>query len=89
MTAQADEPAFPVVSTELAMNEYNHIYPNVTSVGGLTKRELFAAMALQGMLASSHPYAEQAWQSDAVAAEWSRNLADALLRALEPKPETP
>lgn len=38
----------------LAEDEHCHLYKDVTIQGyGLTKRELFAAMALQGILANS------------------------------------
>jgi len=47
---------------------------------GLTKREYFAAMALQGMLA------EQYWTSPENLARCSTEVADALINALNDKP---
>ena len=47
---------------------------------GLTKREYFAAMALQGMLA------EQYWTSPENLARCSTEAADALINALNDKP---
>ena len=73
--SKADEPAFPII-TPLG---------SVIHDGGLTKREYFAAMAMQGMLAGhDYPFAldEIAEASDLCVA-----YADGLLRALERKPE--
>ena len=47
---------------------------------GLTKREYFAAMAMQGMLA------EQWWTSPENLARCSTEAADALIKALNDKP---
>lgn len=49
---------------------------------GLTKRELFAAMAMQGMLASGRPVSDETL-SDATTA------ADALIEALNEQKEQP
>lgn len=43
MTTDPNEAAFPT------------LYPDGTEYGGLTKREYFAAMALQGLLAANRP----------------------------------
>ena len=48
---------------------------------GLTKREHFAALAMQGMLARSYSVGEQEPPYDAMIA-WSVRCADDLLRAL-------
>jgi len=45
---------------------------------GLTQRELFAAMAMQGMQANS-----SVTRSEEVYASWSVRMADALLAALK------
>jgi hypothetical protein len=63
--SKADEPAFPTDAKVLRR--------------GLTKREYFAAMALQGFLAAS-------WNNDDTADKAVRH-ADLLLAALERKPE--
>ena len=51
---------------------------------GLTKRELFAAMAMQGILAN--PDSESTVMDHDTAAASAVASADALLAALEPKP---
>ena len=71
-----DASAFPI-SVEVGINEF---FP----CNGLTKRELFAAMAMQGQLASSNSRASQeAWNNSAMCAEWAVEQADALLKALD------
>ena len=52
---------------------------------GLTKRELFSAMAMQGILAGSHPVCRHP-DCEKMAAGAAVAAADALLAALEPKP---
>ena len=52
---------------------------------GMTLRDWFAGQALQGILAAPSPLADQAWKSDAIAAEWSYKLADAMLEARKEK----
>jgi len=68
----ADEPAFPSMGTYGKDGVTGPMY-------GLTKREYFAAMALQGFLAAS-------WNHDGTAEKAVRH-ADLLLAALERKPE--
>jgi hypothetical protein len=53
---------------------------------GLTKRELFAAMAMQGWLASFGADAEITPTGKVQVAELAVELSDALLAALEKKP---
>ena len=50
-------------------------------LGGLTKREHFAAMAMQGMLSDECGGQGPSWNADACAAR-ACQFADALLRAL-------
>lgn len=50
---------------------------------GLTKRELFAAMAMQGLLSNPDELISQ-WDEETVAVSAKRH-ADALLAALEPQ----
>ncbi len=59
----------------------------IERTGGLTKRELFAAMAMQGMIdpMSSVPSAEQISEWSVQIAEWSVQQSDALIKALEGK----
>lgn len=58
----------------------------------LTKRELFAAMAMQGLLSTGqkiephyHPNKDRLLTSGEVISGWSVDYADALIKALEPK----
>lgn len=50
-----NEPAMPVVSTDFSwyQGDQNLNYSNVRSKGGLTIRQQFAAMAMQGLLSNS------------------------------------
>jgi len=67
-----NDPAFPEIFTTLK-DEGSDTY----SVGGLTKRELISAMALQGLLASPHR---------ATTSEFAKGVieyADALIAELE------
>ena len=50
--------------------------------GGLTKRELFAAMAMQGYLAGGY---EQGFENPGYLATWSIEQADLLIAALNKK----
>lgn len=65
----ADQPAHPTVSLNVKSG-------NVENFDGLTKREYFAAMAMQGMLANSF------WGEQDVA-EQAIRYADELLKQLE------
>lgn len=57
MGNKTGDSAFPEVTTDFD-REYDNdqekyvYYPNTYSCGGLSKREMFAAMALQGLLAN-------------------------------------
>ena len=69
--SKADEPAFPAYTG----NKENWVF-------GLTKREYFAAMAMQGLLANSTSSGHiRSCALDSV------DAADALIEALERKPE--
>ena len=73
----ANDPAFPFVST---CDGYNVTFP------GISKRELFAAMAMQGMLA--HPTdmdgdGNPIWPSRIALAGTAVHYADLLLDALK------
>lgn len=61
----ADQPAYPIEADKVSTNSK-----------GLTKREMFAAMAMQGMLANSF------WGEQDVA-EQAIRYADKLLKQLE------
>lgn len=71
----ADKPAFPEITTEY--NEYRSEWVDVKKPG-MTKREYFAAMAMQGILANPNRINKLNY-----AAEESVNEADALIRKLE------
>lgn len=74
---EAHEPAFPQHLTHDA-DRGRTMQSCEMGYGGMTKREYFAAMALQGFLASS---AQGDWLDYA---DWSVKQADALLRRLYP-----
>ena len=57
--------------------------PSVTHLG-LTKREYFAAMAMQGYIVQRRAQDDTSRRK---VAEWSVNMADELLKALESKSE--
>lgn len=79
--SNADEPAVPVL--HLSQNTANGENTMWQSYGGLTKREYFAAMAMQGMM--SHPSCDA--PASAVAAD-AVEFADALLAELaKPSPD--
>lgn len=61
-------------------NERNDDGTHFFAHDGLTKRELFAAMAMQGLLASDAP--------DDFVARWAVSAADALLTALNAEPQS-
>lgn len=65
---------------ESAYPEVNHDNPQFNfPTYGLSKREYFAAMAMQGLLS------EQYWASAECAAKYSVDMADALINALNNK----
>lgn len=49
-----NDTAMPQIQTEFATDEYSRPFGNTYSSGGLTKREYFAAMAMQGMLSTAN-----------------------------------
>lgn len=67
-----DKPAYPSISTNWSLAELNNGMQD-----GLTKREYFAAMAMQGILSSS------ADRGIAYVAQSSIQFADELLKQLE------
>ena len=72
----SEQPAYPTPDCEVSGTALQYL--------GLTKREYFAAMAMQGYLASYGPYDQV---NSKAAAEKSVECADALLTELEkPKP---
>jgi hypothetical protein len=72
---KGNEQAFPIIG-------HNYIREgqkfSVTPHGGLTKREYFAALAMQGLLSQRAEYT-----SFVIAADDAVDFADALLAALE------
>lgn len=70
-----NDPAFPTASRD----------PQSASLfGGLTKRELFAAMAMTGMIGKQHGHVD-GQGDDTQCAELSVAFADALIKELERK----
>lgn len=80
-----EESAFPEIRTEASYDNGDGPYGETSSHGGLTKRELLAAMAMQGMLSHATRYQPhnpgtpwmECMSTEAV------NLADALIAELE------
>lgn len=73
-----NDPAFP---TEwISRNSYGDIRER-TTVPGLTKRELFAAMAMQGLLSNWEALARMGFKSSEVE-KFAIDRADALLKGL-------
>ncbi len=81
--SKASEPAFPLVTSSYTDYENSPNYCGaVWSEGGLTKREYFAAKALQGILSIPPKALEHEWTVQEICAgavKW----ADELLEALE------
>ena len=72
-----DMAAAPVTLTDEQLNEYQHPMVVLNGSRGLTKREYFAGLAMQGIL--SDPDGQTSTQ----AARTAVRYADALLAALE------
>jgi hypothetical protein len=69
-------PAFPLIESEY---DYGASFNGIVSSGGLTKRELFAALALQGLLSNVRRISDDCYLPTAQDAV---KLADALLEEL-------
>lgn len=82
MSNTASDPAFP--HTPSRQMRMDGSYPGASVRGGLSKRELFAAMAMQGQLSFSPRDSafEKAHQPEDVA-RVSVSMADALICALD------
>ena len=85
----ADQPIFPCMMQQVGESEYRaHKDGDAREwrlpVAGLTKRELFAAMAMQGELAS---YGPDPGPRTSSVARFSVEMADALIAELN-KPQT-
>lgn len=81
MTPRAEEPAFPTHSV------WDNDKPEIGWIdGGLTKREYFAAMAMQGLLASRKEWVSDGRSNFEIAASLSLKYADALLAELNKEP---
>ena len=78
----SDYPAFPA-EIQVGDNGIEAIQTGITtfSVPGLTKREYFAAMAMQGFLSNS--LVIEADPTKGMIARWAIDYADALLDELE------
>ncbi len=77
--SNANEPAFPVVTTEINANDVPYVY----SAGGMTKREYYAGLAMQAIVTGAVTRAcpSHEWADVQIAVK----IADALLAALEKK----
>lgn len=78
MSANANESAFPRVTAYEHPEEYDH-YRDIRGECGLTKREWFAGMAMQGLLANPN--------NEADPFSSAREAADRMLAELA-KPES-
>ena len=74
----SEEYVFPQITTEMKEG-YNR--PMETDHYGLTKRELFAGMAMQALLSATDSNGE--WTGPGAAAEVAVDEADKLIAALE------
>lgn len=63
---------------EHLIHSFNHTDNCEGNLKGLTKREYFAGLAMQGLLAK-----EGVWSSDEILAKRSVEIADELLKQLE------
>lgn len=76
----ADKPAFPLADT-------NDTLDVIGKYGGVTKREYFAGIALQGLLATESDTPIGEWNYEFIAATAVKS-ADALIKELEkPAPD--
>lgn len=84
MSDKKDEPAFPGKASVFVGGSSAHVASGGT---GLTKRELFAMAAMQGILSSSRDifYKDRPISNSFEAAALAVHYADALLAALEEK----
>jgi hypothetical protein len=78
---EPNDSAHPVIETEHSVNwdGGGEGFSNTFSTGGLTKREYFAAMVLQGLLTHNDPKHERAVELLTVNAV---SIADGLIHAL-------
>lgn len=79
--SNANEPAYPAIETRPAYDDERNLYAETYSVGGLTKREYFAAMAMNGLLAGE--YRDTSDRQLETVSVWAVKHADALLAELE------
>ncbi len=78
-----DLPANPVRGANNVPFDSKQGFPSGLTVG-LTKREYFAAMAMQGMLSNNHLNGGNGFSGDEIS-NLSAQAADSLLKALESK----
>lgn len=71
------ERVHPDISSDIATDEYHRSWTQIQTCGGLTKRELFAGLAMQSLLSKDWPFEDV--PADAV------QMADRLLKALNPE----
>jgi hypothetical protein len=92
MIKNSDQPAQPIVYTEKVYDSFGDCVEQVTVKEGLTKREYFAGLAMQGLLTSQPPYKDGRYYGVGVEetkknirnfVEHSLLIADELLKQLE------
>lgn len=82
----SDLPAMPLFSSEAKpgmVRVKGGDKNNSVATAGLTKREMFAMHAMQGLLANSYGDSWGVEERDSVRAKQSVKMADALLKELE------
>ena len=82
--SNGDSSATPRVQTRKPMRDETNTHLHIESVGDLTKREVFAVAAMQGLCASPHNLVSDDGAYKEVAIN-ARLMADALLGELENK----
>lgn len=82
--SKANEPAFPASRRNWIGDSYNSSFESITS-GGLTKREYFVAMAMQGVLASGGFSTQPHWAF--LTAEAAFTVADEIIKRIEKEPK--
>jgi len=77
-----DMPVAPMLNTYGVPHHHSSVLVQPGQITGLTKRELFAAMALQGFMANKE---HAKWFDPDEDATYAVRIADCLLKALEDK----
>ena len=85
MTTSPNNPVFP--EQWLTKPQFNDVIPTLCSKGGLTKRELFAALAMQAIIAGTLAFDAETDCNSIDTAYEAVSYADALIEALNEEGE--